>query len=158
METIVALPPYDYEADRRKPMPSKNHAIIQTNLTGLLYAAYRRQYRILTEIRIEIDTVDYTPDLCVYPLLSFDSRHDEVRMTELPLTAVEILSPTQAVDELTAKFEVYFKAGVGSGWLVQPGLQTIFLLTPDGQIAPFHNELLVDPTTGIELDLTEVFQ
>lgn len=158
METLVALPHYDYEADRRKPRPSKNHAIIQTNLTGLLYATYRKQYRILTEIRIEIETIDYTPDLCVYPLISFDSRHDEIQMTNLPLTAVEILSPTQAVDELIAKFEVYFKAGVGSGWLVQPALQTIFLLTPDGKIVPFHNEPLIDPTTGIELDLTDVFQ
>lgn len=158
METLVALPPYDYEADRRKPMPSKNHAIIQMRISGSLFSRYARQYTILPEIRIDINDADYTPDICIYPLIPFDSRHDEVRMTELPLTAVEILSPTQAVDELTAKFEVYFKAGIGSGWLVQPTLQTIFLLTPDGQTVPFYNELLVDPTTGIELDLIEVFQ
>ncbi len=158
METLVALPPYDYETDRRKPMPSKNHAIIQMRISGSLFSRYARQYTILPEIRIDINDADYTPDICIYPLIPFDSRHDEVRMTELPLTAVEILSPTQAVDELTTKFEVYFKAGIGSGWLVQPTLQTIFLLTPDGQTVPFHNKLLVDPTTGIELDLTEVFQ
>ncbi|WP_460907766.1 hypothetical protein [Spirosoma areae] len=52
METLVAPLLSDYEADRRKPMPSKNHAFIQTNLTGILYA-YRKQYRIATEIRIE---------------------------------------------------------------------------------------------------------
>lgn len=158
METLVALPPYDYTADRHKSMPSKNHAIIQTNLTGLLYADYRKRFRILTEIRIEIDGSDYTPDIAIYPLLQFDSRHDEVRMTEVPLTAVEILSPTQAVEELVGKFEVYFKAGVGSGWLVQPSLQTIFLLTPDNKIAVFHDQPLIDHTTGIELNLSEVFQ
>ncbi len=158
METLVALPPYDYETDRRKPMPSKNHAIIQTNFTGILYAGYRKQYRIVTEVRIDIDGSDYTPDLCVYPQLPFDSRHDEIRMTELPITAVEILSPTQSVEELVAKFEVYFKAGVRSGWLVQPALQTVFLLTPDHKIAVFHDEPFLDPATGIGLDLTEVFQ
>ncbi|MEZ0538154.1 Uma2 family endonuclease [Fibrella arboris] len=158
METIVALPPYDYEADRRKPMPSKNHAIIQMRISGSLFSRYSSRFTILPEIRVEINDAAYTPDICIYPLLTFDSRQDEVRMTELPLTAVDILSPTQAVDELMAKFEVYFKAGVGSGWLVQPSLQTIFLLTPDGKIVPFHNETLIDPTTGVELNLTEVFQ
>ena len=158
METLVAPPLSDYETDRRKPMPSKNHAFIQSNLTGILYGDYRKNYRIVTEIRIEIDNTDYTPDVCVYPLIPFDSRHDQIRMTELPLTAIEILSPTQSVEELVAKFEVYFGAGVRSGWLVQPALQTIFLLTPDGKISVFHDEPLLDPTTGIELNLSEVFQ
>ena len=158
METLIAPLLSNYEADRRKPMPSKNHAFIQSNLTGILYAAYRKQYRIVTEIRIEINNSDYTPDVCVYPLIPFDSRHDEIRMTELPLTAIEILSPTQSVEELVAKFEVYFGAGVHSGWLVQPALQTIFLLTPDGKISVFHDDALVDPATGVELNLSEVFQ
>ncbi len=157
METLVAPPQSDYEADRRKPMPNKNHAFIQTNLTGILYS-YRKQYRIATEIRIEMNGLDYTPDICVYPLIPFDSRHDEIRMTELPLTAVEILSPTQSVEELVAKFEVYFGAGVRSGWLVQPALKTIFLLNPDNKIAVFHDEPLLDSTTGIELNLGDVFQ
>lgn len=157
METLVAPLLSDYEADRRKPMPSKNHVFIQTNLTGILYA-YRKQYRIATEIRIDINGLDYTPDVCIYPLIPFDSRHDEIRMTELPITAIEILSPTQSVEELVAKFEVYFGAGIRSGWLVQPALQTIFRLTPDQKIAVFHDELLIDPITNIELNLSEVFQ
>ncbi len=158
METLVALPPYDYVADRGKPMPSKNHATLQMRISGSLFSRYANQFTILPEVRIDINDSDYTPDICVYPLLPFDSRHDEIQMTELPLTAVEILSPTQSVEELVAKFEVYFKAGVGSGWLVQPALQTIFLLTPDNKIAVFHDEPSADPTTGIEMNLSEVFQ
>ncbi len=158
METLVAPLPVNYESDRRKPMPSKNHAIVQMRISGTLFSRYANQFTILPEIRIEIDHTDYTPDICIYPLLSFDSRHDEIRMTDLPLTAVEILSPTQSVDELLAKFEVYFSAGVQSGWLVQPALQTIFLLTPDTKIAVFHNEVLLDPTTDIHLNLSDVFQ
>ncbi|MBD2753378.1 Uma2 family endonuclease [Spirosoma validum] len=158
METLVAPLLSDYEADRRKPMPSKNHAFIQMRISGTLFSCYASQFTILPEIRIEITGSDYTPDICIYPLIPFDSRHDEIRMTELPLTAIEILSPTQSVEELVAKFEVYFGAGVRSGWLVQPALQTIFLLTPDQKISVFHDELLVDPTTGIELNLSEVFQ
>ncbi|WP_460907764.1 Uma2 family endonuclease [Spirosoma areae] len=94
----------------------------------------------------------------MYPLIPFDSRHDEIRMTELPLTAMEILSPTQSVEELVAKFDVYFGAGVHSDWLVQPSLQTIFLLTPDQKISVFHDASLIDPTNGIELNLSDVFQ
>ena len=158
METLVAPLLSDYETDRRKPMPSKNHAIIQMRISGTLFSHYANQFTILPEIRIDINGSDYTPDICVYPLIPFDSRHDEIRMTELPLTAIEILSPTQTVEELVAKFEVYFGAGVRSGWLVQPALQTIFLLTPDNKISVFHGQPLLDPTTDIELDLGDVFQ
>lgn len=158
METLVAPILSDYEIERRKPMPSKNHAIIQMRISGSLFSRYSSRFTILPEIRIEINDTDFTPDICVYPVIPFDSRHDEIRMTALPLTAIEILSPTQSVEELVAKFGVYFTAGVGSGWLVQPALQTIFLLTPDNKIAVFHDKPLVDPTTGIELDLNEVFK
>lgn len=158
METLVAPALSDYEADRRKPMPSKNHAFIQMRISGSLFSRYASQFTILPEVRIDINDTDYTPDICVYPLIPFDSRHDAIRMTELPLTAIEILSPTQSVEELVAKFEVYFKAGVRSGWLVQPALQTIFLLTPDNKIAVFHDEPLTDPTTGIDINLGDVFQ
>lgn len=158
MEAAIALPLSAYEIERRKPMPSKNHGIIQTNITGLLYADYRKKFRIITELRIEIEGDDYTPDICIYPLMNFDSLHDEIRVKQVPLTAIEILSPTQGTEDLLEKFEVYFKAGIQSCWFVQPAMSTIFLLTPDKKIKVFHEEILTDPTNDISIDLQEVFQ
>ena len=39
-----------YEIERGKPMPSKNHGIIQSNLSGLFYVNYRKQYRFMSEV------------------------------------------------------------------------------------------------------------
>lgn len=78
-------------------------------------------------------------------------------MTEAPLTAIEILSPGQGFEVYESRFAVYFTAGVKSCWFVQPFLKTIFVLTPNGQIAVFHEEMLTDPATGITLDTKEIF-
>ncbi len=71
------------------------------------------------------------PDVSVYRRLKdVNALRDEVKGTEPPLLAVEILSPTQPLDDLVRKAEAYLAAGVGACWLVQPSLQTVTVFRP----------------------------
>ncbi|GAA4406496.1 hypothetical protein GCM10023187_26000 [Nibrella viscosa] len=79
-------------------------------------------------------------------------------MTDIPLTVIEIVSPSQADTEILAKFEQYFNAGVKSCWLVMPSLKAIAVYSAIGQYEFFkENTTLVDWATGIEIPLNEVF-
>jgi len=66
------------------------------------------------------------PDISLYQghrkLSSFD---DVLRMTEMPLLVIEILSPKQTLDELLTKFKAYFTLGIKSCWLVTPSIRAI---------------------------------
>jgi len=66
---------------------------------------------------------EIVPDLCVYqqsPPLVDDPGEDEVRVTTMPELAIEVLSPTQSINELLKKIKAYFALGVKSCWLVMP--------------------------------------
>jgi Uma2 family endonuclease len=133
--TVLTLTPEisEYEQERGKPMPGKNHGLIQGNITIALGVVYREIYSILTEVTLQLSKV-YTP-----------------------LTVIEIRSPTQGTDDITEKFAVYFDAGVKSIWLVEPVLETIAVILPDRSKTVFHQNILTDTATQITLDLNEVF-
>jgi Uma2 family endonuclease len=148
-----------YEIERGKPLPSKNHAIIQKRLLTTLDAAYGRRYEVLPELSIDFPIRDRVPDLAFYQNITFTPGQDEITMSEMPLGLVEILSPTQNLSDLMAKCREYFTAGVQSYWLVIPDLQTIYVYysTEDFEIFA-KKETLTDKKLGIELNLSEIFK
>lgn len=148
----------DYEIERGKPMPSLNHRIIQSNLCFAIQATYRKEYSVISELSVELNKGRVVvPDLSIYPKKAYNGFQDEIKVTEPPITAIEILSPTQGTNEFGEKFEAYFAAGLKSCWFVQPLVDTIFVITPDKNISVFHKGILTDPATGITLDLNDVF-
>lgn len=154
METLELLT--EYELERGKPMPSKNHAIVQTNLI-LALSKIAADLSVLSELTIDLETGPLTPDICVYPELEVDWIHDEIRMSDLPLLVVEILSPKQYLSDLVEKLELYFAAGVKSGWLVQPSLKSIAVFTPDMTSTVYTAGELTDPALGITINLDDIF-
>lgn len=148
----------DYECERGKPMPSFNHGKLQARLSQQLLNQYEDQYDVLSELSLESPNPAYVPDLCLFPAEPSNWREDEVKVSEVPLTVIEIVSPSQTDTELTAKSTAYFAAGVKSYWLVQPVLRTIFVLLPNGDELVFHNDVLTDPTNGVSIDLKKVFR
>lgn len=146
----------DYERERGKPIPSKAHGYIQTNLSVFL-VEYRNRYTTFSELTLEPNGHELTPDLSVYPKTDVDLVHDEVRITDPPLLAVEIASPTQNVQDLIEKIEFLLNAGVQSSWLVQPPLQTVtvFPSNMDGTI--FSSGSFTDPVLDIEVALNAIF-
>lgn len=145
-------------------MPSKFHARLQKKLMLQLELNYSKHLEALPEITVKMpkDVADgkrdRVPDIGIYPAdLSF--MEDEIRMTEMPLAVVEILSPQQELSELIARKNVYFRAGVRSYWLVLPELLSIYVYHAPNDFEIYtKNETLRDPNLGIELDLGPVFE
>ncbi|MCW5924616.1 MAG: Uma2 family endonuclease [Saprospiraceae bacterium] len=156
MEEVLTLS--DYEIERGKPMPSKNHAIVQANLL-LAIQPRNPQFRILPELTIDFPVRDRVPDLAFYRQVEFTPGDDETAMTEMPLGLVEILSPSQSTSELMQKLKEYFGAGVQSYWIVLPDFLTVYVYySPDDFEVFTKKETLTDKKLGIELNLGEIFK
>ena len=65
--------PLTYEEERGKPTPSLNHGAIQANLGGELQR--NRDFRVVSELTLDIGGKSYTPDLSIYPRIPLDLRH-----------------------------------------------------------------------------------
>ena len=155
MSIALETPPLTYEEERGKPMPSKNHGRVQTNL--ILELGQKRQYSIYSELTLTMGGANFTPDISIYPREPADFRHDETTRTELPLVAVEIFSPSQSHQEVVEKAERYLRHGIKTCWIVSPPLRTITILLPDGTEEVFHRGVATDPVTGLSADLSQVF-
>lgn len=149
----------DYELERGKPMPTLNHSIIQANLIFALKFTYRQNYSIASELNLTMpERPDAVPDIAIYPKLRIDFLNDVTSMTDMPLTVIEIVSPSQTDAEILAKFRRYFNAGVKSCWLVMPSFQAISVYSEFGKYRFFsEKDTLIDSVTGIELALSEIF-
>jgi hypothetical protein len=158
-ETVVERELSQYEIERNKPMPSKNHSIIQSNLIFELKTRYTKKFSFLSEIDILMpEKPNCVPDIGIYPKLTFNFLDDEIAMTEMPLTAIEILSPSQSDNDILKKINRYFNAGVQSCWFVMPGFRAISVYSSIDKYEFFTSDMtLTDPTTSIELPLGEIF-
>lgn len=157
METEIEYPLTDESQDEK--MSSFNHSELQSRLAFLFMAAYRTQYSILTELDFSFASGKTRPDLCIMPKRKVDWLADEIVMQDVPLTTIEILSPEQSLNSLTDRiYKKHFPAGVKSVWLVVPTVQTVSILLPDRRQVNVANGTVVDPVTGIQLELSDIFE
>lgn len=148
--------PLSYEEERGKPMPSSNHSWVQANL--ILEFGPQRQYRIHSELTLEINGQRFTPDISLYPReIAVDLRHDIIRRPDPPLLVVEIFSPQQGTHEVMSKLDAYFGHGVKSCWVVAPPLHTISIYAADGGAKHFNTGVALDPALGVTVDVDAVF-
>lgn len=153
METQEFL---EYEIDR--PMSSKNHARVETRIATLLSLGYEEQYDILSQVSLQLKE-KYTPDISIFPLMEYDWSEDEIRLSIPPITTIEIISPKQALTDVTDKiYKDYFPSGVQSAWVVIPTLRSIHILLPDQSILTFTSGKLHDPVTNIEIEVGAIFK
>jgi Uma2 family endonuclease len=159
METLGIAAPSAYELERHKPTPSTAHAIVHDNLSFAINSLYRSLFRLLPEITLEIEDACYVPDLAIYPRSEFDVAQGVVRRTDAPLATAEILSPTQALQTLIDKTEVYFRFGAKSCWVVLPAMKAVAVYHQSGKYYFFiQEETLTDRHLGITLPLAQVFE
>ena len=135
--------------------PSFNHAYIQVNL-GALFKAMP-EYSAFSELTLTINGADYVPDLVVYPKRPVTYYHDALKMTDIPLLIVEILSPTQGMQEIIDTFVIYLQAGVKSCWLVQPYGQSVMVWTSPETYTHVVEGDLVDNALGLRVPLAQIF-
>ncbi|RKZ92886.1 MAG: hypothetical protein DRR19_02940 [Candidatus Parabeggiatoa sp. nov. 1] len=100
------------------------------------------------------------PDLCVYPNTVKRKRRDIIKMVEMPLLAIEVISPHQGIEEILAKFDAYFALGVKSCWLVEPSVDVLHVYSQPDQHKTFDmgdNEV-INELMDIRLPLSQIFE
>jgi len=136
--------------------PSVNHSYIQSMLIVALSSL--KQYSVFSELSIEIEGKEYVPDISVYKKRRFIPFQDVVRMTEMPLLAIEILSPSQVIQDLTDKIGIYLNAGVQSCWLVIPTTCTVAVCSDLEKVNSYGQGQLIDEKLDIKLELKDIFR
>lgn len=119
---------------------------------------YGEKYTAMSEITLALPDRERVPDLGIYPKVHYNPSDEEIRMTEMPLCAIEILSPKQAVFDLIIKSKEYFDAGVKSYWLVNPLLENVHVFS-DYETRTYYgkNDILGDENLGIEFKTADIF-
>ncbi|MCI5210224.1 MAG: Uma2 family endonuclease [Candidatus Electrothrix sp. ATG2] len=136
--------------------PSIYHSAIAINIGGELVR--QKEFRAHSELTVVIEGADYQPDISVYKRkkLNFISEQDEPKTEELPLLAIEIVSPSQTMNELIKKAEFYVTSGVSSVWIVHPQTHSITVKS-QSETGIYHEGILED-ITGIKVDLGIIFE
>jgi Uma2 family endonuclease len=160
METLELKEPTkelsDYELERGKPIPSFIHGITQTNM--LVALSQHKAFTIGSEITLDLKP-KATPDILIFKKRQVNFQRDEKRVSEMPLTVIEILSGTQGMDNFDEKLQRYFDAGIQSVWIVQPFIKTIAVFLPNEEPQVFtKSDELHDPVTNISIKLDEIFK
>jgi Uma2 family endonuclease len=78
-------------------------------------------------------------------------------MTDMPLLAIEIISPTQGTLELINQFNVYFEAGIKSCWLVDPLQGSVVVFNSPNKAQTFTCGEVVDEIID-RLPIDELFK
>jgi Uma2 family endonuclease len=150
-----------YQLERNKPMPSLDHSMIQLQLGYLLKRDFNNQFSLMSELALDTLPKGTTPDICIYQKLNRElgKQPDVVKMTQMPITTVEILSASQPLSQIIQKIkQYYFPAGVKSAWVIIPDLLAIVLYSPDNEDYELYKSgKMTDPATGITVDVKEVF-
>ena len=106
---------------------SLNHGITQANLTTL--CSHDERFRVITELSLDVSQIDLNQfglkvkdelilDVCLYLRKQRLTQGDDIlKMSQMPLLIIEILSP-KALSDILFKFKAYFALGIKSCWLV----------------------------------------
>ncbi|MCU0393992.1 MAG: Uma2 family endonuclease [Thermoflexibacter sp.] len=147
-----------YEIERNKPMPNLTHGAIQANLVFELKSLYRKLYRIASEVSLDTLPVGSTPDVVIYPPLSLDFISEPARRSDAPLVTIEIQSPSQSLEQMVDKTDLYFQFGVKSCWIILPSLQAALVFDRPSNYKFFYvYETLHDPNLNINIPLADIF-
>jgi Uma2 family endonuclease len=149
-------------------MGSLNHSLAQVMIASLLVLDER--FTVFTELSLDIKQHDLSkydikakdeikPDICLYSNEIGFQEFDILKMTEMPLLAIEILSPSQASKELKDNIRAYFDLGVKSCWLVIPDAQLISIYAKQGGFRNFdmRDTEVIDEVMDIHLPIQKVF-
>lgn len=147
-------------------MGSFNQGYVQMRL-GILLHQYS-EYTPVSELSLDVSNIDLSkfdlrakeeikPDIALYPKRGLSRPLDILRMKEMPVLVVEILSPKQGTYDILAKFRLYFELGIRSCWLVEPALATVTVYRSIDQYRTISNGEVYDEPTGIRLPIEDIF-
>ena len=158
------------ENEEFQDVGSFNHSCLQTNVSTLLKNTGK--YTVCIELSLDLSNLDLSqfdlkakeelkPDICIYPKRKINPTHDILKMSEMPLLAIEILSPKQGTYDILEKFKAYFELGIQSCWLVIPSNLSITVYSNIDNFKNFVNDLsdeIIDSVLDIRLPIQDIFE
>lgn len=161
------------EKEEGHQMGSVNHSLAQSQLTALL--SNDKRFRTLVELSLDASQIDLSqfglktkdeliPDISIYHKENvsrpMEKGRDLMKMPKMPSLVIEILSPTQTIPEITAKFDAFFALGVKSCWLVVPATESITVYSAPNDFKTFGTETvdIIDTNMDIHLTRENIFE
>jgi Uma2 family endonuclease len=158
--------------EEEKDMPSIKHSLVQTNIAGTLFSDER--FTTFIELSLDTTSIDLSqfglkakdeliPDVCIYlnpPPIDEKLGSDMVRVSQYPDLAIEVLSPSQTINELLKKIEAYFMLEVKSCWLAIPALDEVRVFSQLQSYKTFdmNDTEVIDEVMDIHLPIQKVFR
>ena len=142
-----------FNADSEEDMPTFNHSNLCADIMEQIWET--RTFKPLPELTLDIGK-GITPDISVYlrERMKPDYWHDVVRYSEMPILAIEVVSPSQGVQGLVEKAEMLLANGVKAVWVVEPVTKSIVVATAQGKQALQNQEV---ESEGIKVDFRKIF-
>lgn len=154
-----------------KAAPSPDHAYAQTSLVGQLWEPLQRRggdrpvgWWILVEVEVELQAHEvYRPDIAGWRRDRCPQRPRERPVTARPDWVCEVLSPSNASNDLVRKLRVYHRCGIPHYWIVDPDREilTVHRFMPDGYltalVATKADRVRAEPFEAIELRVGALF-
>jgi Uma2 family endonuclease len=157
MEEQVLEAISDYELERGKPMPNFNHGYIQLNLGVALREQYGKQFSVVSEVSIPTGTSTVTPDVLVFSKRPVNWFETKPELSEPPILAIEIQSPSQPMETIVNKANALLDIGVKTVWVIQPALKTVSIFSKSNPPKTFVEGTVQDKISGIELSFEKIF-
>ncbi|RKZ91405.1 MAG: hypothetical protein DRR19_07285 [Candidatus Parabeggiatoa sp. nov. 1] len=162
MNDFPALYNEEYQQDGIQQVGSLNHSLAQARITTLL--SNNDKFTTFIELSLDASQIDLSqfglkakeelkPDICLYPNTVWfsDGLTDTIKMSEMPLLAIEIISPTQGINEI-------FALSVKSCWLVVPAIKSVTVYSQPTHFKTFADEgEIIDNALDIRLPLKMIF-
>ena len=101
--------------------------------------------------------------MCIYldpPPVDEKLGSDMVRVSQYPDLAIEVLSPSQTINELLKKIEAYFALNVKSCWLAIPSLDEVRVFSQLQKYKTFdmNDTEVIDEVMDIRLPIQKMFR
>lgn len=136
-------------------MTTYNHSYICLEILTQLIP--NQEIKPLPELTLDIGK-GIKPDISVFPkdlVPSPNYLRDITRYNKMPVLAIEVISPSQDVQDLLDKADLLVKEGVKAVWTIEPFGRTIFITTKEGTEI-VHNTLV--ESDGIAVDFAKIFR
>lgn len=156
-----------------KASPTPEHGIAQLGLGAQIFNAFHRRsgeggpggWWLMTEVEVEYEPHQiYRHDLVGRRRERSPRRPAGSPVTIRPDWTCEVLSPSNAQNDLVRKLRALQRAGVPHYWLLDPSLRTLTVLrwTPEGYLAALtaggSDIVRAEPFEAVELNLGLLFE
>ena len=134
-------------------MPTLNHSYICSEIMKQLLP--NENISVLPELTLAIGN-GLPPDISIVPKEQIKPNFwkDITRFEQPPLISIEIISPSQNIQDLLEKAQLLVNSGVKNVWTVEPFSYSIWVTNEKGTKL-FHNTTI--ESEGITVDFQKIF-